>query len=250
MAVSKKELSQITDQLVVLYRKGALTAFRTLITEEILTQKLPFPKAEFVGKKLFDELGPRAAVRIANGITPTKLMPAFPISGIILQQLMEEDLDYAFFKAREYILWGNVWYVTDIISERVFGMGLLRHFDRTMLHLPLHQKHPVVWIQRSVGISIHLAVKWGLDAEKSSILLELCENQLDTKTLTVKKGIGWGLETITSFHPAMVNAWLSSKGGKDALPIWAQRKVETGLFKHQKRKDGQLSGKRIQDDPQ
>lgn len=62
-------------------------------------------------------------------------------------------------KAVEYMVKGNEWCTCDIISERVFGVGLLENFDDALEKLSHYIGHGNKWIRRALGTAVHLAVK-------------------------------------------------------------------------------------------
>ena len=201
--------------------------FWEILDKEILQQKVRFPMLEYFTNLLLDEILYKDQIDFCDKINSLKRESGYVIVATVLKNRLNTDLTQSFEKAVEYFIEGDEWYVCDIIGERVFGVGLLDHFDETFPYLEKIAEHENHWVKRSVVTAIHLAVKWGLEKERVSKLLDLALKYDNTSFYQMKKGIGWGVKTIAKFHPDLIYERNILNNGK--IGKWFLRKVKIGL---------------------
>jgi 3-methyladenine DNA glycosylase AlkD len=201
--------------------------FWEILDEEILQQKVRFPLLEYFANLLLEEIPYEEQIGFCDKIISLKREGGYVVVATVLKSRLNTDLMESFEKAVEYFIEGDEWYVCDIIGERVFGVGLLDHFEATFPYLEKIAEHENHWVKRSVGTATHLAVKWGLEKEKVSQLLDLALKYANTPFYQMKKGIGWGAKTIAKFHPDLIHE--RDILDNEEIGKWFLRKVKIGL---------------------
>ncbi len=225
----KTEIREIFEPAKVAYQSAQKTEFWRILESDILAHRVKFPLLEYVGQELYQLLPHEQQLALTDKIVQHDYEGGYVLVGIILQQRLELNLAESFSKAVDYFIIGDKWYVCDIISERVFGVALLTHFDDSYEHLAAYTSHPNDWVKRSVGIAIHYATKKGLDQKKVALLFDLTRQQLTNKTLHVKKGFGWALKTIAKFHPDIVTPFQQQILTDPEVEQWYKNKLKAGL---------------------
>ena len=228
--MKKQEVTEISQKCLTLLTKGATDeALETL--KPILTQKLPFPLLDHCGEILgsLAAAKPESLLFFLDRIETTKAMGGYVIIGSALGCFVDHNLPQALGKAKEYIIKGDAWYVTDIIGERVQGRALVNHFSET---LPLlgtfpHEQNP--WVKRSVGVAAHFSAKRvRRDREKAERLLGPLSLYFEEKDTRIIKGTGWGLKTLGRYYPDLVVDFFKSQKGRIPSPLLI-RKATTYL---------------------
>lgn len=225
--MKKREVAEVSQECLTLLAAGSIDeALKTL--HPLLSRKLPFPLLDHAG----DILGslatkrPQGLLSLLDKIEATKAMGGYVIIGSALNSFINHDLPEALEKAKEYILKGDVWYVTDIIGERVPGEALVHHFNETLPILEVFSREPNPWVKRSVGVAVHhFAKRVRGDQEKASRLLGLLSPCFEDKDSRIVKGIGWGLKTLGRYYPDLVVDFLKSQKGRKPSQLLMRKAV-------------------------
>ena len=192
------------------------SAFYTMLDERLLQQRISFPHLEFVGAECYRELGPEAALELAEWLVERNAMGGYVIAAMVLQLHLPVDRPLSWERCADYMVRGNEWYTCDILAERVFGQSLLQAFEPTVANLEQCQQHPNDWVQRSVGVAVHLAAKRAIDTTQARRLMDLCMKQATSKSFHVKRAAAGALKPLRSFSPR----WRKTTGS----PFWMIRR--------------------------
>ncbi|HEX75849.1 MAG TPA: DNA alkylation repair protein [Dehalococcoidia bacterium] len=149
-------------------------------------------------------------------VEATKAMGGYVIIGSALSCFIDHDLPKTLDKAKEYIIKGDAWYVTDIVGERVLGEALVHYFNETLSILETFSKETNPWAKRSVGVAVHYFAKRVREAqEKVWSLLGLLSPYFEERDTRIVKGIGWGLKTLGRYYPNLLVDFLKSQKGRE-----------------------------------
>ncbi|MEL7001468.1 MAG: DNA alkylation repair protein [Bacteroidota bacterium] len=204
---SKTKKSQIRESISQLKQMDYSSdpkVFVDSIEHQILNFKIKFPLLEFFAEEIIASIPSRDHLRFVDIIVAKNYIGSYVIAGKVLQLRLSKDMKSTFEKAIQYFTQGDEWYCCDIISERVFGEALLLDFDRALSLLKQLTKHPNPWVRRGIGVAIHYATKRKVGRVKAQLLLDLTLTQVQEKHIEIKKGFGWGLKTLSKFHPDIV----------------------------------------------
>lgn len=228
----QSEIQPLVQQLLQHYAAGNMTGFWQVLEEEVLQQKVKFPLLEKIGEALYTNIPFQQQLQVTDRLVNLDYEGGYVIVATILAKRMGRDLPGSFAKAVAYYIQGDKWYVVDIIGHRVHGQGLLHYFDQTLPYLQQYLKHKNDWVKRSVGIAMHLAIKWGLEEKKVEKLLDLALTQAESRNLQVKKGIGWAIKTLAKFHPNLIQKRQIMRDPRVAQ--WFKKKIQIGLAMNKK----------------
>jgi 3-methyladenine DNA glycosylase AlkD len=184
----------------------------------ILNSKCPFCKLDFIGKRIGHKLkdSPEIVVKGFDNLIEYNKMGSYVISGQGLTELLPENIDLVMEKSRQYILFGDKWYVCDIIGERSIGKSLVEYFDITLPWIEKFLEDESNWVKRTAGVSIHFFNKRIINQkERTILLLDILGPHMEEKQIDVVKGIGWGLKTIGRHHPDILTSFLLEQIKKD-----------------------------------
>ena len=232
--MKKADLRILTAELMESYHANR-PAFYTMLDERLLQQRISFPHLEFVGAECYRELGPEAALELAEWLVERNAMGGYVIAAMVLQLHLPVDRPLSWERCADYMVRGNEWYTCDILAERVFGQSLLQAFEPTVANLEQCQQHPNDWVQRSVGVAVHLAAKRAIDTTQARRLMDLCMKQATSKSFHVKKGCGWGIETIAKFFPEVAEDYRVAILDDPRVNAWNKWKLKMGFEKGAKR---------------
>jgi 3-methyladenine DNA glycosylase AlkD len=216
-SISRGYILEIVDKAIINLSNNNLDAFFDSF-RPLLEKKCPFSKLDLIGKTLGLHLKkkPELLIKGFDMLIESNKMGSYVIVSQGLFQLMPENLDLIMEKSRQYIIYGDKWYVCDIFGERSIGMSLVNHFDITLPWIEKYLQDENKWIRRSAGVSIHFFSKRILDQkERTIILLNILEPHIEEKQIDIVKGIGWGLKTIGKYHPDILTEFLISQSSKD-----------------------------------
>jgi len=177
----------------------------------LLTTKVPFPILDLVGQILGERAKeePQKLLAFLDRLVETRAMGGYVIAGQGLIAINDVDLRLSFARAREYIIWGDAWYVVDIISERPLGHGLLAQFDEAVGLIEGLAGDENPWMRRSVGVAVHFFAKRVRDdPARIERLLALLAPLIEERDTSALKGPGWGLKTIGRYYPELLVAFL------------------------------------------
>ncbi len=226
---SKKVLKPTLAKLEALYLAGNLRDFWQSFESEILCHKVKFPLLEFVAVELYRFVPPDEQLPLIDRLLSLDYEGGYVVIGKLLQQRLPLNRAESVEKAAACIVQGDKWYVCDIISERVFGYGLLHDFAETVVLLRPFLTHPNFWLQRSLGIATHYATKKGLPPAEVNQLFNLLLPLATAKQTDVKKGVGWAFKTIARTHPTLVQPRLEAILADTAVTLWCKKKLKMGL---------------------
>lgn len=232
--MTKTQMRALLQELVPLF-SASRSNFVHKLNTEVLAQRIPFPQLELAGSTLYEALGSATALTLADELVAGNAMGSYVIAGAMLRDHLPHNRALCWQKCGEYMMHGNEWYTCDILAERVFGQSLLQEFEATVAHLEQCQQHENQWVQRSVGIAVHLAAKRNITAKQADALMQLCLRQVESNAFHVKKGCGWGIETIAKFYPQVAETYRSAILNNPAANTWNKRKLLMGFEKARKR---------------
>ena len=220
------------QKCLVEYTPKDITPTLEQLHQELLTAKIKFPLLEYAASLLYNQIKEEHQIELCNGIANLHTMGGNVILGKLLQLRLEQHFQESIYKAVDYIVLGNEWYVCDIIGERVMGHSLLMEPEQTLLSLQKLSQNENKWIVRSVGPAIHYAIKKGLNKTATASCFPILLSLANTKEHHIKKGIGWAAKTTARFHPDIIENYKktiqSSSTGQ-----WFKTKVKIGLERHQ-----------------
>lgn len=228
MALNRKIVTtDLAPRLLQAYQTDRPNFWQRLDTE-VLARKIRFPLLEYLGELLFAGIPSAAHFEFCDQLFARHTIGGNVLIGTILRLHLPDSLDFCLDKTKDYLIEGDVWYVCDILSERVPGRALLQDFDRTFERFQtdfIH--HENGWIRRSPGVAAHLAVKRGLAAPQVERYLDWALSLGNSTDDYIRTGIGWSVKTVARFHGDLIR----SKNVLDNPDIgsWMKRKIEIGL---------------------
>jgi 3-methyladenine DNA glycosylase AlkD len=176
------------------------------VNHSLLQKKIRFPLLEFAAGELYKSIPGEKQTEFSDKIMALGTIGGNVLAGILLQMRLKDNFDGSHLKAIEYIIKGDRWYVCDIIGERVIGYSLLNYPEKTIPLLRSYTQHPDKWVVRSIGVATHYAVKKGLKKRCVEEVFNILLACAYTTEFHTKKGIGWGVKTISKFHPEITMA--------------------------------------------
>lgn len=210
------------------YDRGGISVLVNEVNKQFLQAKVKFPLLEFIAEEIIEFLPDSKQVSFCHMIAELQTEGGNVLLGKILQIRLDRNLDESLELAAEFIEQGEEWFVTDIIAERVYGVGLLNHFRNTLAFLKKLRNHKSPWVERAIGPGSHYAIKKGLSASDTDKVFQLLLSLRDAKDPNVKTGIGWAAKTTAKFHPDIIEKYRDQiedpKTGQ-----WFRTKVEIGL---------------------
>jgi 3-methyladenine DNA glycosylase AlkD len=187
----------------------------------ILAQRTPFPLLERIGEAV--GAGSRKSVNVfLEHIASAKTMGGWVVIGKALGEQLDRDRDGAFARCRSYIIAADVWYATDILSERVPGPALVTDFQSALTLLTPWREDANRWVRRAVGVAVHFWAKRSHGApehiSQAKMLLDLLEPMFEERGTDAIKGVGWGLKTLGKHYPDLVADWLVQQVHRQRRP--------------------------------
>jgi hypothetical protein len=204
-------------------------AFVSALHAALLTKKIRFPTLEYAAKEILVAVPQKRQIPIADGIMKLQEIGGNTMVGMILQLRLSKHFKQSINKAVDYIIFGNEWYVCDIIGERVMGYALLTDPEKTVPVLKKFARHSDKWIVRSVGVATHFAIKKGLNAKYAEEMFELLISLSGATDFHTKKGVGWAAKTIAKFHPEIVAKYKARIDHDEQIKQWFKTKIKIGL---------------------
>ena len=204
----------------------------SVVHDRILMRKVKFPLLEFCAEELSSTLSEEEQLPFCDAIHKLGTEGGNVVLGKMLQLRMHEDFERSIEKAVEYIAVADVWYVPDIIGERVFGHALLTNTDAALKNFIRLKEHPVNWVIRAWGAGAHFAVKRGLSSEQCERLFEQLLSLASHSNREVRAGIGWAAKTTAKFHPEIIQANRKRIDDPSLTDNWFRNKVAIGLARN------------------
>lgn len=229
MITKKSELTPLLEQCISTYNDGGLQACVSQFNDLILANKVRFPLLEYCAEVLFEQLPEQEHIPFCDKIEALKTEGGNVILGKLLQKRLPDHFRLSIDKATEYIAKAHVWYICDIIGERVYGYAL-RHQPRiTIPEIERLSHHEANWVVRSLGAGAHYAIKKGLDKEHVSTIFKLLLSMANNRDKEIKQGIGWAAKTTAKFHPDLIEQYKSEIENTEKVARWFRTKIKIGL---------------------
>ncbi|WP_299889605.1 DNA alkylation repair protein [uncultured Lacinutrix sp.] len=225
----KTEIKQLLDKCFVKYNSNGLLRCVEELNILILSQKVKFPLLEYCGEEFYNRLPKNQQLQFCDKIESLKTEGGNVILGIMLQKRLQDNFIESINKATEYIAAADIWYVCDIIGERVFGFSLLHNPKITIPQILKLSKHQINWVIRSLGAGVHYAIKKGLDKNDVKTVFELLLTIANTKDKEIRQGIGWAAKTTAKFHPEVIQYFQNEIQNEHQVANWFRAKIEIGL---------------------
>ena len=230
----KPKIKSGTAKCIDTFQKKGAGAFGKTIFTELLSKKIKFPLLEYCAALLFEAIPYKEQLSLCDKIIELQTIGGNTIAGKLLQLRAEKNLNESLKKAEEYIIYGNMWYVCDIIGERVMGHSLLTQAEDVIPRLQKLAKHPNNWMVRTIGVATHYAVKKGLKKKDAETMFQLLLSLSNTTDFHTKKGIGWAAKTIAKFHPEIIEKHYKAIYENPEVKQWFKTKIKIGLSRKEK----------------
>lgn len=225
----KSEVKKHLIPCLQAYQTSGVNVCVEEVNKQLLQHKIKFPLLEFCATELYTDIVAQEQIAFCDSIQALKTEGGNVLLGIILQKRLANHFKESIEKAAEYISDADIWYVCDIIGERVYGYSLLHKPEKTIPEIKKLAKHPSNWVIRSLGAGIHYAIKKGLQKKYVHTLFELLITKTDTHDKEVRQGVGWAAKTTARFHPDIIEAYKDEVQFNQAIPNWFRTKIEIGL---------------------
>lgn len=229
----KSEVRIRLQECIQAYDQNGLFACCDEIYKTLLSHKVKFPLLEFCGEQFYEHLLEIDHIPFCDRIQSLKTEGGNVILGIMLQKRLEHHYEESIEKATQYIADADIWYVCDIIGERVWGVSLLQTPEKTIHMIEKKAHHPSNWVIRSLGAGIHYAIKKGLPKNDVQTLFDLLLTCANTTDKEIRQGIGWAAKTTAKFHPDIILFRESELNNTQQVANWFRKKVAIGLERHQ-----------------
>ena len=208
------EARQLGEELGKSIRNGNITQAWQLL-DPILSTKTPFHMLDRIASATWNETGQTTLAGLdafSDLLRNGRSMGGWVIIAGILNGLTSEDLEGALNRAKETIIFADVWYATDILGERVPGPALVNRFEQAMSLLSPWRSDNNAWVRRTVGVAIHFwAKRCRATPDRAQQLMTFLEPMLAEKHTETIKGVGWGLKTLGRYYPEHLTIWLGRR---------------------------------------
>jgi len=228
----KSEVKELLEKCFVKHHTDGWIGVVEELNRLILSQKVKFPLLEYCGEQLYLQFPKKEHLLLCDKIQSLKTEGGNVVLGIILQKRLREHFTESLAKATEYVSEADIWYVCDIIGERVYGYSLLQNPEMTIPEIKKLFNHPTNWVIRSLGAGIHYAIKKGLEMENVVIVFKLLLSMANTKDKEIRQGVGWAAKTTAKFHPEIIDLFKDKIENTDQVANWFRTKTSIGLSKH------------------
>ncbi|PTX58394.1 DNA alkylation repair enzyme [Kordia periserrulae] len=225
----KSTVREILKKCFIHYHQDGLHKLITEIHDAILSHKVTFPNLEFCAETVFETLPENQHLPFCDAIHRLKTEGGNVLLGKILQKRLPFDYTQSIEKATEYIADADIWYVCDIIGERVYGYALLHEPQRTIQEIKRLSKHKTNWVLRALGAGTHYAIKKGLEKSHVKNMFTILLSFANAKDKEVRQGIGWAAKTTAKFHPDIIALYSADIKHPENTAYWFRKKIEIGL---------------------
>jgi len=210
-----QEVRDLGERIAVRVRAGEIVQAYDLLSP-VLAERTPFDKLGRIGEIVgAGPLGPEQSRRVNDFldlIASDKAEGGWVVIGTALGVQLDQDLESAFARCRDFIVAGDVWYAADILGERVPGPALVGYFQPALELLTPWREDGDAWVRRAVGVAVHFWAKRSRgvpeQAPQAQALLAFIEPMFEEWDMNVVKGVGWGLKTLGMYYPDLVADWL------------------------------------------
>lgn len=229
----KSDVIPLLQACIQAYQQQNLSACINAVKIHMLDQKIKFPLLEYCGSELHKTLEPQEHISFCTALQKFNTIGENVLTGIILQKRLDKYLSNSFTQATAYLEQAHVWYICDIIGERVFGYGLRHYPTEAFPQIERLSGHSSHWVRRGLGAGIHYAVKKGLDPGHTEKVFKALLTMANGKGKEVRQGVGWAAKTIAKFHPTLIEKYSTQINDSARVQNWFRRKVEIGLKRNQ-----------------
>ncbi len=233
MIITRKSQIESILSLCLQNYKGNLASLAHSLHSHLLQNKVRFPMLEYAAQILFEQVSGLDQFKLCDEIHILRTEGGNVILGKLLQLRLASDWHVSMARATKYIRQADVWYVCDIIGERVFGYSLLNFPDMTieiMENKLLHENH---WVIRALGAGIHYAVKKELSKDVVTKTFEILFTHAKASHKEIRQGIGWAAKTTAKFHPEIIVSFRKRIEDPSRCDNWFRKKVQMGLERNQ-----------------
>ncbi|TSE08503.1 DNA alkylation repair protein [Aquimarina algiphila] len=225
----KSEIKELLQKCLLEYHSDGLTQCISKLNTLILSNKVKFPLLEYCAEEFYKEVPQNKQLSFCDKIQSLKTEGGNVILGIMLQKRLQENFTESISKATAYIADADIWYVCDIIGERVFGFALLHQPKSTISQIKKLSSHESNWVIRSLGAGIHYAIKKGLDKKNVKTVFTLLLSMANTKDKEIRQGVGWAAKTTAKFHPDIIKFYRHEIDNPNQVAHWFRTKISIGL---------------------
>ncbi len=229
----KSEVKEYLARCISAYHQGGVSACVQELHDQVLTRKVKFPLLEYCAFELAQAMKVSEQIVFCDKVQALKTEGGNVIIGIILQTRLVHHFQESIDKTTEYVSKADIWYICDIIGERVYGYSLLHYPEKCIPEIKKLSKHPKNWVVRSLGAGIHFAIKKGLDKQNVNTLFSILLSQASSKDKEIRQGIGWAAKTTARFHPEIIEKHHVDIHDQQKVANWFRRKIAIGLERHQ-----------------
>lgn len=209
--MNTREADDLGRHIAALIQDGCLDKGYALLSP-VLAARTPFRLLDRIGAAI--GAGPMPAVNVfLERIAADKTEGGWVVIGSALGRQLDRDMAGAFARCRTLVGMADVWYVPDILGERVPGPALLTDFQLALALLAPWREDPNRWVRRTVGVSVHFWAKRSRGAPErtaqAKALLAFLDPMFEEWDMDAVKGVGWGLKTLGRHYPELVADWLA-----------------------------------------
>jgi hypothetical protein len=196
--------------VAALVQSGQPERAHALLTP-VLAERTPFRLLDRIGKRIGAYPLPETILFLQQ-IADQRTEGGWVIIGSALGQQLGRDLDGALARCRAFVIAAQVWYATDILSERVPGPAMVAGLEPTLDLIGPWRADRDRWVRRAVGVAVHFWAKRSQGAPElcaqAGVLLDFLEPMFEEWDMDAVKGVGWGLKTLGRYYPDLVAGWL------------------------------------------
>lgn len=230
LTITRKPIvKQEVECCLEVYKQHGMERLISEFSQRLLSKKVKFPLLEYAATILYENLSEARHISFCNRIQLLNTEGGNVILGFILQKRLSGHFEESIAKATEYISKAHIWYICDIIGERVFGYSLLTEPDKTIPHIQRLSKETNHWVVRSLGAGVHYAIKKGLDNEHVKRIFRILLTQANAKDKEIRQGIGWAAKTTAKFHPDIITHYKNEIENTENVANWFRTKIRIGL---------------------
>jgi len=217
--------------LAAYYTTGVLKCIRQL-EALLLSKKVKFPLLEYCAEQFYLKIAKEEHLSFCDKIEALKTEGGNVILGIMLQKRLVDNFKESMQKATLYIADAHIWYICDIIGERVFGYALLHMPEVAIPYIKKLATHETNWVIRALGAGVHYAVKKGLPKKHIQTVFKILLSKANTNDKEIRQGIGWAAKTTAKFHPEIIDHFQSDIRNTTQVANWFRTKISIGLTRN------------------
>lgn len=225
----KGEIQSELESCKQVFNVEKIDLFINAVHDRILLHKVKFPLLEYCAEEIFDLLPSDLHISFCDAVEKRKTVGGNVFLGKILQLRLPQYFNQSLDNATKYISNADIWYVCDIIGERVFGYALLHHPVKMLPKYKKLSSHSANWVIRSLGAGGHYAIKKGLPKMEVRQLFEVLLTIANSNDKEIRQGVGWAAKTTAKFHPDLIAHFQADIENTDKVANWFRKKIEIGL---------------------